>query len=408
MLEEIPRDLPRTLLITLTGKDRPGVTSLVFDTLAQFGVEVIDIEQIVLRRRLILGLLVTTPRDWKPLRRAMEQVAADLGMMIDLDRGSGDNRPRPEGRSHVTVLGTPLRSSAVAAVAGRIADTGANIDRIERMARYPITAIDLHVSGVDPEKLRDILAREAAVQGVDIAVQAANLLRRGMRLIVMDVDSTLIQGEVIEMLAAHAGCEDEVARITDQAMRGEIDFAESLRSRVALLAGLDHAAIDQVYADLELAPGARTTVRVLKRLGYRFALVSGGFSQLTDRLAAELGIDFSVANELEVVEGRLTGRVVGPIIDRAAKAEALRRFADRSGVPVSATIAIGDGANDLDMLNAAGLGIAFNAKPVVQEAAHAAVNVPYMDAVLYLLGISREEIVAADAAAGITTPEPLL
>ena len=408
MPEEPTREQPRTLLITLTGKDRPGVTSLVFDTLAQFGVEVIDIEQIVLRRRLILGLLVSTPRDWKPLRRAMEQVADDLEMTIDLDRGSGDNRPRPNGRSHVTVLGTPLKSSAVAAIAGRIADTGTNIDRIERMARYPITAIDLHVSGVDPEKLRDILAREAAAQHVDVAVQAANLMRRGMRLIVMDVDSTLIQGEVIEMLAAYAGCEEEVARVTEQAMRGELDFAASLRDRVALLAGVDAGALDKVYDDLELAPGARTTVRVLKRLGYRFAIVSGGFSQLTDRLAADLGIDFAAANELEIVDGRLTGRVVGDIVDRAGKAAALRRFAAASGVPLSATIAIGDGANDLDMLNAAGLGIAFNAKPVVQEAAHAAVNVPYMDAVLYLLGISREEIVAADAEAGITTPEPTL
>lgn len=412
MLEPTPtdagHDLPRTLLITLTGKDRPGVTSLVFDTLAQFGVEVMDIEQIVLRRRLILGLLVSSPRDWRPLREAMDRVAADLGMHLEIDKGSGDNRPRPEGRSHVTVLGTPLRAPAMAAIAGRIADTGANIDRIERMARYPITAIDLHVSGVDPEKLRDILAREASVQGVDIAVQPANLLRRGMRLIVMDVDSTLVQGEVIEMLAAHAGCEDEVRRVTESAMRGELDFAESLRSRVALLEGLEASALDRVYDELLLSPGARTTVRVLKRLGYRFAIVSGGFSQLTDRLAADLGIDFAMANELEIVDGRLTGRVVGQIVDRAGKAAALRRFAAECGVPVSATIAIGDGANDLDMLNAAGLGIAFNAKPVVQEAAHAAVNVPYMDAVLYLLGISREEVVAADAEAGITTPEPYL
>jgi phosphoserine phosphatase len=408
VLEETPREVPRTLLITLTGKDRPGVTSLVFDTLAQYGVEVIDIEQIVLRRRLILGLLVSTPRDWKPLRRAMEHVAADLDMSLELDRGSGDNRPRPDGRSHVTMLGTPLKSSAVAAIAGRIADMGANIDRIERMARYPITAIDLHVSGADPDRLRDVLAREAAVQSVDVAVQPANLLRRGMRLIVMDVDSTLIQGEVIEMLAAYAGCEDEVARVTEQAMRGELDFAESLRERVALLEGLDAGALDRVYDDLVLAPGARTTVRVLKRLGYRFAIVSGGFTRLTDRLAADLGIDFAVANELEVVDGKLTGRVVGDIVDRAGKAAALRRFAAESGVPVSATIAIGDGANDIDMLNAAGLGIAFNAKPVVQEAAHTAVNVPYMDAVLYLLGISREEIVAADAEEGITTPEPTL
>ncbi len=406
MLEDAPIEVPRTLLITLTGKDRPGVTSSVFETLARFRVEVLDVEQILLRRRLILGVLVTAPRDWKPVRAAMEQVAEDLDMTLELERGEGDNRHRPKGRSHVTVLGTPLTSAAMAAVAGRIADTGANIDRIERMARYPVTAIDLHVSGVDPDKLRGILAREAADQEVDIAVQAANLLRRSMRLIVMDVDSTLIQGEVIEMLAAHAGCEAEVATITEQAMRGEIDFAVSLRARVERLAGVDASALDQVYEELELAPGARTTVRTLKRLGYRFAIVSGGFSQITDRLAADLGIDFAHANELEIVDGRLTGKILGDIVDRAGKATALRTFARQSRVPLSATIAIGDGANDLDMLNAAGLGIAFNAKPVVQEAAHTAVNVPYMDAVMYLLGISREEIEAADADEGITTPAP--
>jgi len=325
-----------------------------------------------------------------------------------VERGAGDNRSRPEGRSHVTVLGTPLRSTAFAAIAGRIADTGANIDRIERMARYPVTALDLHVSGVAPDRLRTVLSAEAAAQGVDVAVQSADLLRRGMRLIVMDVDSTLIQGEVIEMLAAHAGCEGEVARVTEAAMRGELDFAESLEARVALLAGLDASCLEQVYDDLVLSPGARTTVRTLKRLGYRFAIVSGGFSQITDRLAADLDIDFSAANELEVVDGRLTGRVVGEIVDRAGKAKALRRFAAEAGVPEAATIAIGDGANDLDMLSAAGLGIAFNAKPVVQEAADTAVNVPYLDTVMYLLGISREEIEAADAAAGIVTPAPPL
>jgi phosphoserine phosphatase len=399
---------PRTVLITLTGKDRPGVTSTLFATLAGFNVEVLDIEQIVLRRRLILGLLVSEPRDWKALRDAVAKVAADLDMTVEVDKGAGDNRRRPEGRSHVTVLGSPLRSATVAAIAGRIADTGANIDRIERMARYPVTAIDLHVSGADPDRLRAVLAGEAARQGVDVAVQSADLMRRGMRLIVMDVDSTLIQGEVIEMLAAHAGCEQEVARVTEAAMRGELDFAESLRERVALLAGLDASALDQVYADLVLAPGARTTVRTLKRLGYRFAIVSGGFTQITDRLAADLDIDFSAANELEVVDGKLTGRVVGEILDRAGKAAALRRFAAEAGVSEAATIAIGDGANDLDMLSAAGLGIAFNAKPLVQEAAHTAVNVPYLDTVMYLLGISREEIEAADAAAGIVTPAPPL
>ncbi len=397
-----------TLLITLTGKDRPGVTSTVFDTLAAFGGEVLDIEQIVLRRRLILGVLVTAPRDWRALRDAMERVAADLDMLVEVDRGTGDNRARPEGRSHVTVLGVPLRPRAVAAIAGRIADTGANIDRIERMARYPVTAIELHVSGADPDRLRITLAEEAAAQSVDVAVQPATLLRHGMRLIVMDVDSTLVQGEVIEMLAERAGCLDDVARVTEAAMRGELDFEQSLRERVALLEGLDASALDRVYEAIVLSPGARTMVRTLKRLGYRFAIVSGGFSQVTDRIAADLGIDFAAANELEVVDGKLTGRIVGPVVDRAGKAEALRRFAAEVGVSQAATVAIGDGANDLDMLAAAGLGVAFNAKPVVQKAADTAVNVPYLDAIMYLLGISREEVEAADAEAGFTTPSPPL
>jgi len=401
-------DAPRTVLITLTGRDRPGVTSTVFSTLAAYGVQVLDIEQIVLRRRLVLGVLVTAPRDRKGLQRAVQRVAEDLEMQVDLDEGTGDNRERRDGRSHVTVLGMPLKPAAVAAIAGRIADTGANIDRIERMARYPVTAIELHVSGTDPDRLRSLLAAEAAAQAVDVAVQPATLLRHGVRLVVMDVDSTLVQGEVIEMLAERAGCLDQVSQVTESAMRGELDFEESLRHRVALLEGLPASALDDVYDALELAPGARTLVRTLKRLGYRFAIVSGGFSRVTDRIAEDLGIDFAAANDLEVADGRLTGRILGPVVDRAGKADALRRFAERAGVPLAATVAIGDGANDLDMLSAAGLGVAFNAKPVVQQAADTAVNVPYLDAILYLLGISREEIEAADAREGVVTPAPPL
>ena len=401
-------EAPKTLLITLTGRDRPGVTSTVFATLAAYGGAVLDIEQIVLRRRLVLGVLVTAPRDWKSVRAAMERVAEELDMQVEVERGTGDNRSRPQGRSHVTVLGTPLRAKAMAAIAGRIADTGANIDRIERMARYPVTAIELDVSGVDPDRLRMTLAEEAAVQSVDVAVQPASLLRHGIRLVVMDVDSTLVQGEVIEMLAEQAGCLDDVARVTESAMRGELDFEESLRERVALLEGLDAGALDAVYEAIELAPGARTLVRTLKRLGYRFAIVSGGFTQVTDRIAADLGIDFAAANELEVVDGRLTGRIVGPVVDRAGKAAALLRFAEQTGVSPAATVAIGDGANDLDMLAVAGLGIAFNAKPMVQKAADTSVNVPYLDAIMYLLGITREEVEAADAEAGFTTPAPPL
>jgi phosphoserine phosphatase len=399
-------ETPNTLLITITGKDRPGVTAAMFSTFAAAGVEVLDIEQIVLRRRLVLGVLVTAPRDWKKLRLAIEQTAAGLGMQVEVERGQGDNKPRRTGRSHVTIIGAPLKASAMSSIAGRIADLGANIDRIERMARYPVTAIDLAISGVEPEVLRSLLAAEAAKQGVDIAVQPANLLRRSLRLIVMDVDSTLIQGEVIEMIAAHAGCEAEVAEITARAMAGELDFEESLRSRVALLKGVPAEALDQVYEAITLAPGARTLVRTLRRLGYRFAIVSGGFSQITDRLAADLGIHYSRANELEIVDGVLTGSIVGDVVDRAGKARALREFAADIGVSEGATIAIGDGANDLDMLNAAGLGIAYNAKAVVRDAADASVNVPYLDTIMYLRGITREEIEAADAEAGFVTPAP--
>jgi phosphoserine phosphatase len=395
-----------TLLVTLTGPDRPGVTSRLFEACDGAGVSVLDIEQVVLRGRLVLGVLLTAPRNDAPLVRAVQDAAGELGMDVELTRGHGDNRPRREGRLHVTVLGAPLRPRAVAAIAGRIADTGANIDRIVRMARYPVTAIDLDVSGADPASMRRTLATEAARQSVDVAVQPAGIHRHAQRLVVMDVDSTLIQGEVIEMLAEHAGCHERVAEVTAAAMQGELEFADALRERVALLEGVEASALDTVYESLTYTPGARTMIRTLRRLGYRFALVSGGFSQIIDKIAAELGVHYAAANELEVVDGKLTGRLTGDIVDRAGKAIALRRFAADAGIPLPNTIAIGDGANDLDMLAAAGLGVAFNAKPMVRDAADTALSTPYLDAIIYLLGITREEVEAADAAAGVTTPSP--
>ena len=389
-----------TVSVLLIGADQRGVTHRLFAAIAHLDIEVIDIEQLVLRGRLVLAALLTDPVDRAGFEAAVRSVATELSMDLDLGYGTGDNRARRLGRIHVTVLGAPLLPSAMAGIAACIAETGANIDRIVRMARYPVTAIDLDVSGADPDLLRITLSREAARQGVDIAVQPLGISRHAQRLVVMDVDSTLIEGEVIEMLAAHAGCEPEVAAVTGAAMRGELDFAESLRARVALLAGADAGVLDEVYRSIVYTRGARTMIRTLKRLGYRFALVSGGFSQIIERIAQDLDIDFWAANTLEVTGGKLTGRVSGPILDRAGKAAALRGFAAQASIPVANTVAIGDGANDIDMIGAAGLGIAFNAKPALRDAADTSVTVPYLDAIVYLLGITREEVEAGDAAAG--------
>ena len=386
-----------TVLVTLTGPDQSGVTTRLFRELEPFGVEVLDVEQLVVRGRLMLSALLTVPGDVAGLEQTALDVGASFGLEVTVEHGTGDNRARRVGRAQVVVLGAPLRPAAMAALAQGIKDDGGNIDRIVRMARYPVTAIRMEVSGADPDDLQAHLAAIAHEQGVDVAVQENGILRHAQRLVVMDVDSTLIQGEVIEMIAAHAGCEEEVARITEAAMRGELDFTESLLARVALLQGVQVSALDEVYETLAYAPGARTMIRTLKRLGYKFALVSGGFTHIIEKIAAELGIDYYAANQLEVVDGVLTGRVVGSVVDRAGKATALRQFADEAGIPVKNTVAIGDGANDLDMLAASGLGIAFNAKPVVRDQAKTSVNVPYLDAIIYLLGITREEVEAADA-----------
>jgi phosphoserine phosphatase len=390
-----------TLLVTLTGRDRPGVTARLFTVLARHELDVIDAEQVTIRGRLVLGVLLGCdgPPDLTAIHRAVAGVAADLGLDVEITAGAGDE-PRRRGRLHVTVLGRPLTPAAIAAIAGQIAAGGANIDRIGRLARRPVTCIELEVSGADPDALRAALTREATQQGVDVAVQPGGLHRRALRLVVMDVDSTLVQDEVIDLLAARAGCADQVAKLTAAAMAGQLDFATSLRERVALLAGLDERVLDEVRAGLRLAPGARTLIRTLRRLGYRCGIVSGGFVQVIEPLAAELGIHYVAANALEISGGVLTGRLSGPVVDRAGKADALRRFARQAGVPVSQAVAVGDGANDLDMIAAAGLGVAFNAKQVVRDAADAAVSVPYLDSILYLLGISREDVEAADAAAG--------
>jgi phosphoserine phosphatase len=403
MSHQLPTEVTvtgETLLLTVAGRDRPGVSKALFGALSAHDVLILDVEQIVLNGRLILATSVapspaSSVEVLDAARAAAQRVADDLGLELTDVRTAHASETSEQQRVHVTLLGAPLLPAALSTIASRIADSGGNIDRIERLAAYPVTALELDVSGADPVELRAVLTATATASGVDIAVQRTGLHRRGKRLVVIDVDSTLIQGEVIEMLAERAGCGDEVCRITEAAMRGELDFEQSLRARVSLLAGLSASDVAEVGERVQLAPGARTLVRTLNRLGYRCGIVSGGFSQITDRLVEELALDFSAANTLDVRDGVLTGGLVGPVVDRAGKATALRRFAEASGVPLTQTVAIGDGANDLDMLAIAGLGVAFNAKPLVRAAADTAVNVPYLDSILFLLGISREEIDAA-------------
>src|SRR5271165_2165448 len=304
---------PRTsLLITLTGRDRPGVTSRLFAILARHPVSVLDVEQVVIRGRLVLGVLLgcDSPPDLTGIHAAVSALARDLGLEAEITTGSaasGEPAARA-GRLHVTLLGSPLAPAAITAIAGRIAASGANIDRIGRLAQQPVTCIEMDGSGGDPAMLRHDLARVAVEQGIDVAVQRGGLHRRALRLIVMDVDSTLIQDEVIDLLAARAGCAEEVAKVTAAAMRGELDFAASLRERVSLLAGLDARVLDEVRAGLRLTAGARTLIRTLSDLGYKSGIVSGGFVQVIGPLAAELGIGYVAANELDISAGKLTGR----------------------------------------------------------------------------------------------------
>ncbi len=388
-----------TLLAILSGRDRPGVTAALFDALRHTPCEVLDIQQIVVRGRLVLAVLLGLHADAVGDARAIVHAEASrLGMEVETVPGASIARKDPERRRiHVTAMAPRLAPEAVAELARRMAARGWNIDRIRRIASYPVTAVVFEGSGEDIADLRRELSEAAFLLGVDVAVQHAGLDRRGQRLVVMDVDSTLIQDEVIDLLAERAGVLEEVSAITDRAMRGNIDFAESLRQRVSLLAGLPAEVLTETAQRVRLTPGARTLCRTLHRLGYRVCLVSGGFAEVITPLAEQLEVDGLRANALEIVDGRLTGRVVGDIVDREGKRVALEGFAREFGIPLVRTIAIGDGANDLDMLEAAGLGIAFNAKPIVQAAADTSVNAPYLDSVLFLLGITREEIEEADA-----------
>lgn len=389
-----------TGLILVSGIDSPGITQALFETLAPFAITVLDIEQVVIRERLILTVLVDlNPDHSQAIEEDLDACAERLGVDIATSFQTQEmaSIAAKSGLLHVVALASPLYPKAIAEIASTIASLSGNIERIHRTASYPVTAIEFIVSGAQQSVLRANLAVVSANQNVDIAVSPGGLMRWAKKLVVMDVDSTLIQQEVIELLAAKAGALKEVQEITSAAMRGELDFSQSLVARVALLKGLPESILDEVRGEITLTPGARTLVQTLKKLGHSVAVVSGGFTAVIEPLINELGIAHYRANTLEVKDGTLTGNVLGTIIDRAGKATALREFAKIEGVDLQQTIAIGDGANDLDMIAIAGLGIAFNAKPAVKAAADSSVSAPYLDSVLYLLGITREEIEEAGA-----------
>lgn len=392
-------DAQHTGLILLTGSDAPGITQALFATLEPFAITVLDIEQVVISDRLILTVLIAlSPAHGNAIEADLNECAENLGVDIAVlfSDSAISSIQAKQGLLHVVALSEKLLPLAIGKIATAITNQGGNIERIFRTASAPVTAVEFQVSAASVEPLRAALALVAHEVGIDIAVSPGGLARLAKKLVVMDVDSTLIQQEVIELLAAKVGVEKEVIEITNAAMSGELDFEASLRARVALLAGASESILFQVRNEIRLTPGAHTLVKTLQKLGHEVAVVSGGFTVVIEPLLAELGIKNFRANTLEIFEGKLTGQVIAPIIDRAAKAEALRDFADLTGVTIAQTIAIGDGANDLDMIASAGLGIAFNAKPAVRAAADSSLSAPYLDSVLYLLGITREDVESAN------------
>ena len=384
-----------TGLILLSGVDKPGITASLFEVLSAFAIAVVDIEQVVIKNRLILTVLIAlNPAHESAIAADLESCATSLDVDIaTLFSYEGKSAVSTKaGLVHVVILSTKMNPTAIFELAIGMSEIGANIERITRLASTPVTAIEFVLSGANQEKLSQLLSPIASRNGIDIAVQPGGLQRHARKLVQLDVDSTLIQQEVIELLAAKAGVANEVITITDKAMRGELDFEQSLRARVALLKGLPVSAISEVQQQILLTPGARTLISTLHKLGHTVAVVSGGFIDVIAPLLKELNIKHFKANTLGVENGVLTGEVTGPVIDRAAKAAALHEFAALESISMEQTIAIGDGANDLDMIAAAGLGIAFNAKPAVKAAADSSLSQPYLDSVLYLLGISKEEI----------------
>jgi|SRR5579863_411246 len=393
--------MEKGLLISITGKDQPGLTAQVFDLLAKGNGRLLDIEQGVTRNLLTLSMLVQidTADGQNRLIKELLFLVHDLGgLHLDFEIALPTERPGARSSFVITCLGPEVSMGLLAALGRIVSNEGFRVEKIHHLAQEEINCVEILVSSpalqLDPRYLSSKLLHLAGEFSVDIAVQEENLYRRSKRLIVMDMDSTLVQMEGIDELAKEAGVGERVAAVTHRAMNGEIAFAEALRERVRLLRGLPIDALERVYRRMTFTPGARELVRAMKHLGYRTAILSGGFDYFTDRIREELGLDYTYANGLEIRDGKLTGEIVGEIVDGKRKAALMKEIARKEGITLDQVIALGDGANDLPMITQAGLGIAFNAKPKVREQARYNITQKGLDSVLYLLGITQRDLEA--------------
>lgn len=398
------------ILITISGLDRPAVTSTVTTILAKHGANILDIGQAVIHENLALGLLVEFPvgAEAAPVIKDILFRMHECGMQVKYQSVSEDSyhewvEQQGKERHIVTLLARQVSAEQIAALTTIMAEHGLNIDTISRLSgRVPLDHTDVKSKACvefsargtphDRKQLRAEFTDLSARLDVDIAFQADNMYRRTRRLVCFDMDSTLIDAEVIDELAKAAGVGEQVAAITEEAMRGELDFKDSFARRMALLKGLDESVLSEIAQNLRLTEGAEHLISTLRQLGYKTAILSGGFTYFGQFLQQKLGIDYVFANELEIIDGKVTGRVIGDVIDGQRKAALLRELASKECISLEQVIAVGDGANDLPMLSIAGLGIAFRAKPMVKASAKQSISTLGLDAILYLMGLRDRDI----------------
>ena len=378
-------------LILVSGQDRPGITQSLMRTLSQFAVKILDIEQLVIRDRLLLTVLISLDPDHaQAVSDDLALLQDEIGLDIAVDFVQHNDAKAGAETLRVVIVGDGIKPTGLAAVASEIATLGGNITAIKRTAKQPNIAIELELT-IPNESIKTVqraLATVAVEHRIDLAVEPGGLIRAAKRIVLLDMDSTLIQQEVIDLLAKHAGKAEVVSQITSKAMSGELDFTQALIQRVQLLAGLDSAIIEKVREEITLMPGAEQLIERLHEQGHKVGVVSGGFTDVIEPLLKSLKLDFYRANQLEIKDGKLTGGLLGQVIDRKAKKNALEEFASLENVSISQSVAVGDGANDLDMIEAAGLGVAFNAKPKVAAAAATTISNYDLSTLLLLMGIS--------------------